>query len=106
MSRLSLFSALLFLAACSKELPTELPKELPKPVEVAPSQKVEAPSKSHVAMLPGAKSGATFKDLVAKEIAVAKSKSLKPYLEFTAEWCDPCKAFKASLHDPLMVDAL
>jgi len=29
-----------------------------------------------------------------------------PGLFFTASWCGPCREFKASLHDPLMQDAL
>jgi len=30
----------------------------------------------------------------------------KPFVEFSAEWCPPCKALAASLSDPRMVEAL
>jgi hypothetical protein len=39
------------------------------------------------------------------EIAKARSMSLKPYVEFRADWCDPCVALEKSMGDPRMVDA-
>lgn len=41
-------------------------------------------------------------DIVKKEI----SNKRKPVLYFYATWCGPCKQFKNSLTDPLMIDAL
>ncbi len=42
---------------------------------------------------------------VRDEAAKAKSKGLKPFVEFAAGWCEPCQAIKKSLGDPLMKDA-
>ena len=41
-------------------------------------------------------------DIVKKEL----SNKRKPVLYFYATWCGPCKQFKKSLTDPLMIDAL
>jgi thiol-disulfide isomerase/thioredoxin len=36
------------------------------------------------------------------EIQKAKGQGLKPYVEFSATWCEPCMAIKHSLDDPQM----
>lgn len=36
------------------------------------------------------------------EIKKARSQGLKPYVEFSAGWCEPCMAIKHSLDDPRM----
>lgn len=43
--------------------------------------------------------------LVAAEVAKAKARNLKPFVELRADWCGPCKELEASMADPRMVDA-
>ncbi|WP_254507378.1 thioredoxin family protein [Anatilimnocola floriformis] len=37
--------------------------------------------------------------------AAAKLENRKPFVQFTAAWCGPCRELKASMNDPLMVEA-
>ena len=45
---------------------------------------------------------ASVLDVVKGEVAKAKAKHLKPFVEFAAGWCEPCLAIKKSLDDPRM----
>ncbi len=44
--------------------------------------------------------------LLRAQVERARSKSLRPMLEFYADWCPPCRAFQENLSDPRMIDAL
>lgn len=50
------------------------------------------------------------KGVLAEQLAAhtqaAKKLKLRPFVEFTADWCKPCVAFKKYLHDKQMEDAL
>jgi thiol:disulfide interchange protein len=43
--------------------------------------------------------------LLSAEVAKARARNLKPFLELRAEWCEPCKELEASMHDARMIDA-
>ena len=43
--------------------------------------------------------------LIAGEVAKARARDLKPFLELRAEWCGPCKDLEKSLDEPSMKDA-
>ncbi len=43
-----------------------------------------------------------LKTVLQAEVAKAKAQGLKPYVELSATWCDPCNAIKKSLDDPRM----
>lgn len=49
----------------------------------------------------GGELGAQLKSLAAQ----AKQEDLKPFVQFTAVWCGPCRELQASMNDPLMVEA-
>jgi hypothetical protein len=40
--------------------------------------------------------------LLKAEAAKAKAMSLRPFVEFRADWCDPCVALEKSMDDPRM----
>jgi thiol-disulfide isomerase/thioredoxin len=40
------------------------------------------------------------------ELALAKKRKLRPFIEVGATWCGPCQALTRSLGHPLMIDAL
>jgi thiol-disulfide isomerase/thioredoxin len=55
-----------------------------------------------VVLEPG--SGA-LETLLRREVASAAELGKVPFVQLTAEWCGPCKKLRASLGDPLMLDA-
>jgi uncharacterized protein (TIGR03067 family) len=44
-------------------------------------------------------------ELLKAEVAAAKEKKLKPYVELYADWCKPSRALQDSLDDPRMMEA-
>ena len=47
----------------------------------------------------------TLSALLEAEVAKARARKLKPFLELRAEWCGPCKQLEASMGDARMSDA-
>ena len=47
----------------------------------------------------------TLSALLEAEVAKARTRKLKPFLELRAEWCGPCKQLEASMGDARMSDA-
>jgi thiol-disulfide isomerase/thioredoxin len=45
-------------------------------------------------------------EVLAVHARLAAEQGRQPFVEFSAEWCPPCRALEASLDDPLMVEAL
>lgn len=43
--------------------------------------------------------------LLTRELATAKERNLKPFIELRAEWCGPCKQLEGSMGDARMKDA-
>jgi len=43
--------------------------------------------------------------LLRREVTLAAQLGKVPFVQITAEWCEPCKKLRASLDDPLMRDA-
>ena len=75
------------------------PPEPPPPPPVAPPDVVA------VAMTELAPSQGPLLPLLKREAERAKAKGLKPYVEFYADWCPPCKTLAASMNDPAMMQA-
>jgi thiol-disulfide isomerase/thioredoxin len=44
--------------------------------------------------------------VLARHAELATEMGRRPFIEFSAEWCPPCRAIESSLGDPLMVEAL
>jgi len=72
----------------------------PKPAAAPPA---EMPTSIVVALHEG---DGPLADRLAEHAAKAKAAGLVAYVEFTADWCKPCAAFKQYLDDPMMKDAL
>lgn len=93
--------AVFFLAAisgCEKANP-------PKPLE-AKAASPQTPSQQKTFTVVKLKpSGGSLASILKVEVQKAKKLGRKPFVEFFADWCEPCKALRRSLNDPLMVDA-
>lgn len=63
------------------------------PVEVGPASVRLTPSQGKLTAL------------LEAEVARARARNLKPFLELRAEWCGPCKELEASMGDARMTDA-
>ncbi len=68
-----------------------------------PATAAQARPRSRTVVLPSA---GDFGRLVADAAAAARRDGYTPFLEFTAGWCPPCRAFEKLRHDPAMEDAL
>ncbi|MDP2275332.1 MAG: hypothetical protein Q8K32_31590 [Archangium sp.] len=67
--------------------------------------KKDAPAEVSPAAVRLAPSQGKLTTLLEAEVAKARARHLKPFLELRAEWCGPCKELEASLGDPRMRDA-
>ena len=47
-----------------------------------------------------------LQNLLAAHAQIATDLGRRPFIEFSAEWCPPCRALEAGLDDPLMIEAL
>lgn len=86
------------LAACDRKSPS---LEMPKIAETARAAPAAAAFVISELKPPQGELGA----LLAAEVAKAKARGLRPFLEVSATWCGPCQKLKSSLSDPAMSDA-
>ncbi|MDP1827421.1 MAG: hypothetical protein Q8L48_29395 [Archangium sp.] len=77
--------AVLVVAGCTKNAAA--------PVELAPAAVRLKPSQG------------ALTSLLTAELAKARARNLRPFLELRAEWCGPCKELEASMGDARMTDA-
>ncbi|MGE0550031.1 MAG: thioredoxin domain-containing protein [Kofleriaceae bacterium] len=93
-------------AACDKGKPAEVAKP-PEPAASAPSTATPTPGAPNAKprFVTLANTG-NFGLLVVEAANAARRDGYKPFLQFRAEWCKPCKAFDSFREDPKMASAL
>jgi len=67
-----------------------------------PAASTKAPSPQAVTVHP---SQGELGTQLAAQVAIARGRNLKPFVELRADWCGPCKELEASMSDPRMADA-
>ena len=85
--RSSLCALLLVGSGCKKD------EAAVAPVEVATTSVRLKPAQGELAKL------------ISSEVAKARARNLKPFLELRAEWCAPCKDLEKALDEPSMKEA-
>lgn len=79
------------------------PTSSPTPVVEEATDQSPAPENFTLVMLHP--SQGELSPLLKTHAGLAANLQRKPFVEFSAEWCPPCKALEASLPDPRMVEA-
>jgi thiol-disulfide isomerase/thioredoxin len=82
--------------------PPDPPPPASSPAPPAPS----TPPPKPFALIELAPTQGDLLPLLRDEVGRAKAKSLRPVVEFYADWCPPCKIFDRSMHHPAMEEAL
>lgn len=90
--------ALLALAGCDRPAPP-IPSVGVAPVATA------APAPERVSLIDLAPKDGALAPLLKRETEAAQKRGMKTVVEVGATWCKPCQAVRASIGDPLMVDA-
>ena len=86
------------LAGCET---SSTPLSLPPPVAVA----AEATPERDFSLTKLEKTAGELGDQLHMFAATAKLENRKPFVQFTAAWCGPCRELQASMNDPLMIEA-
>lgn len=75
----------------------------------APSASAEAtpvaPAPKPFVLIELAPTQGDLSPLLGEHVEKARARGLKPFVEFYADWCRPCKALAARMDDPLIVEA-
>jgi thiol-disulfide isomerase/thioredoxin len=119
---LLLLGCALVASSCSREQgpATEAPAlrpEPPRPVAIVPAQPPPttpvasvAPSAAVApprpfALVELAPTQGDLQPLLREHVEKARARGLKPFVEFYADWCKPCKALASMMNDPFIVAA-
>jgi thiol-disulfide isomerase/thioredoxin len=92
--------AMALLLACSL---FTIPVKTPEAVAEAATD--ESPDPASFTLIVLHPSQGKLSSLLTTHADLAAQLERKPFVEFSAEWCPPCKALAASLPDPRMVEA-
>ena len=121
--KLSVFLLLLFFVLACQAV-TGAPVQVPpaaqptQPVASAPTQentpdltdityeaKNVSPAPDKFALVKIVGNGVPLNDILYAEAQKAVALGLDPYVDFSADWCPPCRAIEANIGDELMIDA-
>jgi thiol-disulfide isomerase/thioredoxin len=124
---LLLLGCALLASACSREVgpATEAPALRPEPPRTAAIVPAQPPSTTPVAsaapsaaIVPApeppprpfvvvelAPTQGDLQPLLREHVEKARARGLKPFVEFYADWCKPCKALASMMNDPFIVAA-
>ena len=82
-----------------------LPTRSPVPTSADAGLPNQSPAPDHFTLVKVPNSNANLTSLLAAQAALAHQAGRRPFVDFYADWCGPCKSLEKNLGDPAMVAA-
>ncbi len=84
---------------------TGKPTQSPAPNSSGANLPNQSPAPDHFTLVKVPNSNANLTSLLAEQAALAQQAGRRPFVDFYADWCGPCKSLEKNLGDPAMVAA-